>query len=56
MGGAEVSELHAGFIINTGNASSADVHALIELVRRRVLERSGVLLEPEIKFIGREQP
>ncbi len=56
VGGAEVSELHAGFIINTGNASSADVHALIELVRRRGLERSGVLLEPEIKFIGREQP
>ncbi|MEA4970218.1 MAG: UDP-N-acetylmuramate dehydrogenase [Candidatus Pelethousia sp.] len=56
VGGAEVSELHAGFIINTGNASSADVRALIELVRRKVLEHSGVLLEPEIKFIGREQP
>ncbi len=56
VGGAAVSELHAGFIINTGNASSADVHALIELVRRRVLEHSGVLLEPEIKFIGRESP
>lgn len=56
VGGAQVSELHAGFIINKGDASSADVHALIELVRQRVLEHSGVLLEPEIKFIGRERP
>lgn len=56
VGGAQVSELHAGFIINTGHATCADVLALIELVRQRVLEDSGVLMEPEIRFIGRETP
>ncbi|MEA5060349.1 MAG: UDP-N-acetylmuramate dehydrogenase [Candidatus Pelethousia sp.] len=54
IGGAQVSELHAGFVINVGNATCADVRALIELIQKRVLSESGVLLEPEIKFIGRE--
>ena len=53
IGGAEVSELHAGFVINRGKATCADVLALIELVQKRVLEDSGVFLDPEIKFIGR---
>ncbi len=56
VGGAQVSELHAGFIINQGGATSADVRGLIELVQKRVLEESGIKLEPEIKFIGREYP
>lgn len=51
VGGAKVSEKHAGFIVNTGGATEADVLALIALVQRVVLERTGVQLEPEIKRI-----
>lgn len=54
IGGALVSEKHAGFIINAGNATSADILKLIETVRQRVLETSGVLLETEIKIIGED--
>ena len=52
VGGAQVSEKHAGFVINTGNATCADVLALIREVQNIVLERTGVALEPEIKMIG----
>ena len=52
VGGAQVSEKHAGFVINTGNASCADVLALMELVRARVLEKYGVKLEPEVRIVG----
>lgn len=51
IGGAQVSEKHAGFIVNTGGATEADVLALIRHVRRVVFERTGVELEPEIKRI-----
>lgn len=54
VGGAQVSELHAGFIVNTGGATCADVCALIALVRRRVLETSGVELPCEVKIIGKD--
>ncbi len=53
VGGAQVSEKHAGFIINKGGATCADVISLIKLVQKRVFETSGVLLETEIKAIGR---
>ena len=53
VGGAEVSTLHAGFIINKGGATSEDVKRLIKLVQERVYENSGVTLETEVKFIGR---
>lgn len=52
VGGAQVSEKHAGFVINTGNASCADVLALMELVRARVYEKYGVELEPEVRIVG----
>lgn len=52
VGGACVSEKHAGFIVNMGGASSADILALIELVREKVFERFGVMLEPEVKIIN----
>ena len=52
IGGAQVSEKHAGFIVNTGGATESDVSALIVYVQKTVLERTGVLLEPEIKRIG----
>jgi len=54
VGGAAVSEKHAGFIVNLGGATAADVLALIKLVRQRVYDRSGVLLEPEIRLWGAE--
>ncbi len=55
VGGAEVSRLHAGFIINRGGATCADVLALIEQVQARVLASSGVELTPEIRIIGRDK-
>lgn len=47
VGGALVSERHANFIVNTGSATAADIVELIELVRKRVLEKTGVRLELE---------
>lgn len=52
-GGAQVSEKHTNFLINTGTASAADLEGLGEEVRRRVKENSGVTLEWEIKRVGR---
>ena len=53
LGGAQVSEKHCGFLVNRGGASSADICRLIQYVQKTVFERSGVRLEPEIKFLGR---
>jgi len=52
-GGAMVSEKHTNFLINTGNATAADIEGLGEEVRRRVRDRFGILLEWEIRRIGR---
>lgn len=52
IGGAQVSEKHAGFIINTGDASANDVINLIEYVQKTVYENSGIMLEPEVKLVG----
>lgn len=49
VGGAQVSEKHAGFVINRGGATCRDVLALIETVQRTVLAETGIDLEPEIK-------
>ena len=54
LGGAQVSEKHCNFLINTGGATAADLEALGEQVRARVLAHSGVTLEWEIKRIGLE--
>jgi UDP-N-acetylmuramate dehydrogenase len=53
VGDAEVSTMHCNFLINRGKATAADLEALGEEVRRRVLEASGVTLEWEIRRIGR---
>lgn len=53
LGGAQVSEKHTNFLINTGDATSADIEGLGELVRDRVRAHSGVALEWEIKRVGR---
>ena len=55
VGGAQVSELHAGFIVNTGGATAKDITSLIELIQKRVFEKSGVMLCPEVRIIGEEQ-
>jgi UDP-N-acetylmuramate dehydrogenase len=54
VGGAQVSEKHANFIVNLGNASASDVIKLMELVKQAVLDARGVRLEPEIKIIGED--
>ena len=51
VGGAQVSEKHAGFVVNIGGATSHDVYELLLQVRRRVYENSGVELEPEIVIL-----
>lgn len=51
-GGAQVSTKHAGFIVNTGNATAADVRRLIEQVQKTVMNTFGVALEPEVRFVG----
>ena len=51
VGGAEVSTKHAGFIVNTGGATCADVLALIEKVQKTVYDACGVMLEPEVKIV-----
>ncbi|HYL32552.1 MAG TPA: UDP-N-acetylmuramate dehydrogenase [Stellaceae bacterium] len=51
-GGAKVSDKHANFLINTGNATAADLEALGEEIRRRVRDKTGIALEWEIKRVG----
>ncbi len=52
VGGAQVSEKHCGFVINTGNATAADICHLIRDVQSKVRETSGVTLEPEVIMLG----
>lgn len=54
VGGAEISPKHAGFIVNLGDATAADVLELIRIVRERVHDQHGVWLEPEVRVIGEE--
>ncbi len=55
IGGAQVSEEHANFIVNTGSATAADILFLIETVRKLVEEKFGVELRPEVRIIGEER-
>ena len=54
VGGAQVSEKHAGFVVNIGNATAADVLQLIKNVQERVMAAHGVYLQPEVLVIGEE--
>ena len=56
VGGAEVSTVHANFIVNTGNATAANINQLIELVQDRVEQRHAVRLHPEVKRLGFAAP
>jgi UDP-N-acetylenolpyruvoylglucosamine reductase len=54
VGDAEVSRVHANFIINRGSASAADVLELVRRIRARVRETAGVTLEPEVLLYGKK--
>lgn len=54
IGGAQVAEKHTNFIVNRGGATAGDILALIDLVRTRVLENSGIELEPEVRIVGED--
>lgn len=53
IGGAAVSEKHCGFVVNKGNATAADIYAVMQHTIRTVEEKSGIRLEPEVKLFGR---
>lgn len=52
VGDAQVSEMHAGFVINRGHATSSEIYRLMQEVQRRVQAQFGVTLEPEVRLIG----
>ncbi len=54
IGGAQVSEKHANFIVNIGDASAADIENLINEVRAEVAKQTGIQLHPEIRIVGEE--
>ncbi len=54
VGGAQISAKHAGFVVNSGEATAADVLNLIKEVQRRVYEKNGVKLFPEVRILGEE--
>ncbi len=56
IGGARVSLKHANWIENTGTSSAQDVRKLMELIQNRVKEQFGILLDPEVHFVGRHSP
>ena len=51
-GGAEISPVHANFIVNNGNATAQDVLSLMRVARDKVREKHGVELQPEVRFLG----
>ena len=55
IGDAQVSEKHAGFVVNLGKATASDILALMDEVTRRVFEQTGVTLEPEVRILGEDK-
>lgn len=54
-GDAEVSEVHANFIINKGKATASDVISLMKVIEEKVFKERGIVLEPEIRIVGRDK-
>ena len=52
VGGAQISPIHANFIVNTGGASAEDVSALMKIARDEVMRVHGIELQPEVRFLG----
>jgi len=55
-GGAQMSEMHANFLVNTGTATAADLESLGEAVRKRVFQTHGVALDWEVMRVGQATP
>lgn len=55
IGGAKVSEIHANFIVNTGNATSFDILSLMFMIQEEVQKKYGYKLRPEVKYIGNSE-
>ena len=55
IGGAQISEKHGNFIVNTGNATAKDILALIDTIQKKVWEERGIRLEPEVRIIGEDE-
>jgi len=56
IGGAEISKMHANFIINNSSASSNDIFELITVIQQKVLQKKGIYLKPEVRMIGFDYP
>ena len=56
VGGAEISTMHANFIVNNSSASSKDIFELITKIQKEVLQKKGILLQPEVRMIGFDYP
>ena len=54
VGDAQVSEKHTGFVVNLGKATAKDILTLMDQVRTRVMEKKGVMLEPEVRILGED--
>ena len=52
IGGAQISPMHANFIVNINNAKAQDVISLMNLARKKVFDMSGITLEPEVQLVG----
>ena len=56
IGGAEISTMHSNFIINNSSASSKDIYELITVIQKKVLQKKGIYLQPEVRMIGFDYP
>ena len=56
VGGAEISKIHANFIVNKSKASSKDIAKLINIIQQKVLQKKGIYLQPEVRMIGFDYP
>ena len=56
IGGAEISKIHANFIVNNSSASSKDILELITVIQQKVLQKKGIFLHPEVRMIGFDYP
>ena len=54
MGGAQVSEKHAGFVINRNNATTSDVLSLMRHIRETIKQKNGVIMQAEIKLLNKD--
>ena len=56
IGDAEISTMHGNFIVNNSSANSKDIFDLITVIQQKVLQKRGILLQPEVRMIGFEYP